>query len=69
MNIVTDSKCKYCEIDETAKHIMFDCDAYAVLRQNIVGKMYFELKDYSRLNFQDYHKLCTSAFKRISTHK
>ena len=67
MNIVTDNKCKYCEKDETAKHIMCDCDAYAILRQNIVGKMYCELKEYSRLNFQDYHKFCTSAFERIST--
>ena len=68
MNIVIiDSKCKYCERDETAKHIMCDCDAYAILRQNIIGQMYCEPKDYSRLNFQDYHKFCTSDFKRIST--
>ena len=36
MNIGTESKCKYCEEDETAKHILCVCDAYAVVRLKIV---------------------------------
>ena len=40
MNIGTESKCKYCDEDETAKHIMCVCNAYAALRQRTTGMMY-----------------------------
>ena len=65
MNIGTESKCKYCDEDETAKHIMCVCDAYAALRQRTTGMMYCELKDYARLNFQMYRTFCLSAFERL----
>ena len=65
MNISTESKCKYCDEDETAKHIMCVCDAYAALRQRTTGMMYCELKDYARLNFQMYRSFCLSAFERL----
>ena len=44
INIKSDSKCKFCEAHEMAKHIMCDCDAYAALRQRFTGTMYCELK-------------------------
>ena len=31
MNILTESKCNFCEKDETAKYIMCECDGFAAL--------------------------------------
>ena len=67
MNIISDSKCKFCEADETAKHIMCDCDAYAALRQRTTGNMYCELKQYARLDFQSFRNFCLSAYQRCWT--
>ena len=32
MSVFTDAKWKYCEEEETARHIMCDCDAFSALR-------------------------------------
>ena len=65
MKILSESKCKYCEEDETAKHIMFDYNGLAALRQRITGRMYCELSDYANMDFHMYRKFCNSAFERI----
>ena len=68
MKILSESKCKYCYEDETAKHIMCNWDGLASLRQRTIGKMYCELSEYyARMDFYMYRKFCNSAFERIWT--
>ena len=64
MSVITDAKCKYCEEEETARHIMCDCDAYSALRYNTMGKSKCELKDYSILEFQTYRRFCLRAYEK-----
>ena len=38
MIVITDVKCKYCEEEETARHIMCDCNAYSALKDTTSWK-------------------------------
>ena len=40
MRLAEDSKCKFCNEDETAEHVMCKCEAYAIINtlenQNVI---------------------------------
>ena len=65
MQILSETKCKYCDEDEMANHIMCDCDGLAALRQRTIAKMYCELSEYARIDFYKYRQVCNCAFVRI----
>ena len=56
MKILSESKSKYCEKDEMAKHILCDCDGLAALRQRLRGKAIMQ---------KSIFKFCNSALERI----
>ena len=64
MSVITDAKCKYCEEEETARHIMCDCDAYSALKYITMGKSKYQLKDYSILELQTFRKFCLRAYEK-----
>jgi len=61
MKVINTASCKYCEKDETAEHIMCECDAYAALRQLTIGQAYCSLQDYRSVNFHDFREFCKKA--------
>ena len=46
MKVICNPKCKFCEKDETAKHIMCECDAYMKARMKCFGVPFYDLSDF-----------------------
>ena len=46
MRLAEDSKCKFCEDDETTEHVMFKCEAYALIRHKYFAKLKCDLQDF-----------------------
>ena len=67
MKLVTSPTCKFCDKEETAEHIMCQCDAYALIRLRTLGKPWCELKDYANLDFDNLRQFCNLASAQMWT--
>ena len=69
MKMITDNhiECKYCGEEETAEHIMCHCEAYASLRPKLSNIEDWQLKDFSKVEFDDIRKFCKVAFKKMTS--
>ena len=47
MKIVDYPTCKFCEKDETAEHIKYECEAYSGLKFMVTGKLTCTLADFA----------------------
>ena len=52
MRIAEDSKCKFCDEDETAEHVMCKCEAYAIIRH----KYFVRNAIYKTLELENFMK-------------
>ena len=67
MKVITSPNCKFCDEEETAEHIMCECDAYALLRLKLCGKVFCQLTDYANVSFDLFRQFCKSARARMWT--
>ena len=67
MRITTDPKCKYCEKEESAEHIMCECEAYTRLRQEYTGKPTCKVEDFANLDEEKFIRFCKRITKRMWT--
>ena len=58
MQIIDESKCKFCDEDETAEHVMCKSDAYAIIRHKYFQKSECTLQDFSILDYESFVKCC-----------
>ena len=58
MRLTEDSKCKFCDEDETAEHFMCKCEAFAIIRHKYFGKPECDLQDLRTLEFESFTKFC-----------
>ena len=49
MRLADDSKCMFCDEDETAEHVMCKCEAYALIRHKFFGKPECDLQGFRAL--------------------
>ena len=57
MQITDESKCKFCDEDETAEHVMCKCEAYEIIRYKYFQKPMCELQDFNTLEFQSFENV------------
>ena len=67
MQILDESKCKFCDEDETAEHVMCKCDAYAIIRHKYFQKSECVLQDFSTLEYESFVKCCKEISRRMWT--
>ena len=67
MKMKTDSECKFCKEDETAEHVMCNCEVYTQLRQEYTGKSICNLDDFAKLNVDDFIKFSKRIMRRMWT--
>ena len=67
MKVVTSPTCKFCENEETAEHIMCECDAFVPLRLQTFGTAFCQLTDYANISFNKFRKFCKLARARMWT--
>jgi len=65
--IISEPNCKFCDKEESAKHIMCECDAYADLRRKSMGKPYCQLEDYRTVDFETFRYLSKKMYIRMWT--
>ena len=67
MRLAEDSKCKFCDEDETAEHVMCKCEAYAIIRHKYFGKPECDLLDFRNLEFVTFMTCCKELSCRMWT--
>ena len=67
MKIVDEPTCKFCEKDETAEHIMCECEAYSRLRFMFIGKLTCTLEDFANIATEDFIKFSKRIMHRMWT--
>jgi len=67
MKLVTSPECKFCNREETAEHIMCECDAYCRIRLREIGKPYCSLEDFSSIDLEKFRRFCKAATIKMWT--
>ena len=65
MRLADESKCKFCDEDETAEHVMCKCEAYATIRNKYFNKPECELQEFHTLELDDFVKYCKEISRRM----
>jgi len=65
MKLSTDTSCRFCEKEETAEHIMCNCEAFSRTRLRCTGKSECTLEDYANLNFEKFKEFCNLAWRQM----
>ena len=67
IKILNESKCKFCDKDETAEHVMCKCEAYASIRQKYFKKPECNLQEFNTLEYENFVKCYKKISRRVWT--
>ena len=64
MNLTTDSKCLFCDADDTPEHIIFECPGYLDIRNKYLITNHNYFKKLNKFESKNFAAFCEHAWNK-----